>query len=31
MAFIPLYKGPATPMEEVTPEQSGQIMHAWTV
>jgi hypothetical protein len=27
--FILLYKGPATPMEEITPEQSEQIMQAW--
>lgn len=27
--FILLYKGPATPMENITPEQSDQIMQAW--
>ncbi len=27
--FILLYRGPATPMEEITPEQSEQIMQAW--
>lgn len=27
--FILLYKGPATPMEQITPEQSEQIMAAW--
>lgn len=27
--FILLYKGPATPIEEITPEQSEQIMQAW--
>ena len=27
--FMMLYKGPATPMEEFTPEQSEQQMQAW--
>lgn len=27
--FILLYKGPATPMEDITPEQSDQMMQAW--
>jgi hypothetical protein len=27
--FILLYKGPATPMEDITPEASEQIMAAW--
>jgi hypothetical protein len=27
--FILLYKGPATPREEFTPEQSEQLMAAW--
>lgn len=27
--FILLYKGPATPMEDITPEQSEEIMQAW--
>jgi hypothetical protein len=27
--FILLYKGPATPMDDITPEQSEQIMQAW--
>jgi hypothetical protein len=27
--FILLYKGPATPMEDITPEVSEQIMQAW--
>jgi hypothetical protein len=27
--FILLYKGPATPMEDMTPEQSEQGMQAW--
>jgi hypothetical protein len=28
--FILLYKGPATPMEDMTAEQSEQSMQAWT-
>jgi hypothetical protein len=28
--FILLYRGPATPMEDVTPEQSEHMMQAWT-
>jgi len=27
--FILLYKGPATPMEDMTPEQSEQAMQGW--
>jgi YCII-related domain len=27
--FILLYRGPATPMEDITPEVSEQIMQAW--
>jgi hypothetical protein len=27
--FILLYKGPATPMEQITPEVSEQLMAAW--
>lgn len=27
--FILLYKGPATPMEEMTPEKSDEIMKSW--
>lgn len=27
--FILLYKGPATPMEDITPEVGAQIMQAW--
>jgi YCII-related domain len=27
--FILLYRGPATPMEDITPENSEQIMQAW--
>ncbi len=29
--FILLYKGPATPIEKFTPEQSAQMMKAWDV
>lgn len=29
--FMLLYKGPATPMEDLTPEQSEQIGQAWGV
>ena len=28
--FIYLYRGPATPMEDFTPEQSAEQMKAWT-
>jgi hypothetical protein len=28
--FLYLYKGPATPMEDFTPEQSAEQMKAWT-
>ena len=27
--FILLYKGPATPMQQISPEQSEQLMQAW--
>ena len=28
--FIYLYRGPATPMEDFTPEQGAEVMAAWT-